>query len=149
MKIVLLALKQWRCHRCRVTSPGVKDVSSSIPTYKMLEQTYMIQLKTKSLSILNKGVVITLIFQKDTILYISIFCTLVCDFQCPLSYEHILTIFLYTDIDVVVFILLNFLGWQNMWGGQLPPPPFLRPCSRNQGCSRYVILSFLRRLYNI
>ena len=45
-------------------------------------------------------------------------------FIITLNYYHILAIFLYTDLYVVVFIILNFLGWQNI--APLPPPP---PCS--------------------
>ena len=42
---------------------------------------------------------------------------LVCDFEYQLSYEHILAIFLYTDLYVYVFIPLNFLVRKNMGGG--------------------------------
>ena len=74
--------------------------------------------------------IITLIFQEDTILNISI----IYDFQYPLSYEHFLALFLYTDLYVVVLILLNFLGWQ------LPPPP-ATPCSYSH-VIKYNLLKF-------
>ena len=57
--------------------------------------------------------------QKDTILYITIFC----DFQYPLSDEPFLALLLYTDLYVVILKLFNFFGWQNIGGGQLPPSP--------------------------
>ena len=56
----------------------------------------------------------------------------ICDFQYPLSYEHVLALLLYNDLYVIVFKLLNFLVGKILEGGQLPPappPPFLWPCT--------------------
>ena len=49
----------------------------------------------------------------------------ICDFQYPLSYEHIIALLLYTDLYVVVFKLLIVLVGKIFWVGvgQLPPPP--------------------------
>ena len=41
----------------------------------------------------------------------------------PLSYEPILALLLYTDLYVIIFKILNFLGWQNIEGAIAPPPP--------------------------
>ena len=38
-----------------------------------------------------------------------------------MSYEHILALFLYTDLYVVVFYTLEFFGLAKCW--ELPPPP--------------------------
>ena len=58
--------------------------------------------------------------------YMYLYITSICDIQYPLSYEHILALFLYTVLYVVVFYTLELLAWQNTGRG-IPPP--LPPCS--------------------
>ena len=67
-----------------------------------------------------------------SILYQNIFCIkltflkddiCICDFQYPHSYEPILALLIYR-----YFKTLYFFASQNIGGGQLTPPLFLRPC---------------------
>ena len=73
---------------------------------------------------------ITLTNKMDTILFISIWfnsscrwdvkhnqpTNYICDFQNSLSYQSILSLFIYTYLYVTIFKLFNFFGWQNIGG---------------------------------
>ena len=58
---------------------------------------------------------ITLTYKKDTILFISIGLSVFS--KIPLSYQSILSLFIYTYLYVTIFKLLIIFGSQNMGGG--------------------------------
>ena len=51
-------------------------------------------------------------------------------FQNSLSYQSILSLFIYTYLYLTIFKLLIFLVGKILGGGNCPPPLFLRPCIR-------------------
>ena len=66
---------------------------------------------------------ITLIYKRDTVFFIRI--SVISKFTEPSVYFILIYIHLFISH---YFQTLNFLGWQNIGGEQLPPPP-LPPCS--------------------